>query len=664
VRETFEGRRDLTHRETLRIFRRALAYVAPFPGRFAVKAGLTVTSLVPPLLLPWPIKVQIDHYVLGQALDPATYPAFVRPLVAPLAAASPGEVLVATLLFQLVLVVTIGALGSTATERDQADARLSTGRDTATTSENDANYGHSRASGLLGLFEFRWTLRLTQDLNHHYRSRLFERIHALPMPALDDERIGDAIYRVLWDTPAITQVVYRLLLIPVYAPVGILLVAWVLDATFGATRLPEIALALLPISFFATLPFAGGIRRQGEASRRAGATTASSAEEGLANVLAVQSLGGGGRERERFARDSWRSFGAYRRYLRIWILAIAAAVAAGLPLVYLLARYATDLVIDGGLTPGDFALLTTYFVQVGTYAVILGTLWVRLQGNAAGLGRVFFLMDLPGEQDPPDAEALPPLRREVRLDHVDLAYEAGAPALRDVDLVLPVGRVTALVGAAGAGKTTLAYLLPRFLHPTRGRVRFDGRDIARAQLDSLRRQVSFVFQETWLFDATVEENIRLGNPAASDAEVEHAARVAGAEEFIRALPQGYRTPLGRAGGTLSVGQRQRLAIARALVRDAPILILDEPTSALDPETERRLVAALREAARSRLVLVIAHRLSTVREADQIVFLEEGRVRERGTHAELMARPGGAYRHFVTLQTHGPRDDHPSDGARS
>jgi ABC-type multidrug transport system fused ATPase/permease subunit len=212
--------------------------------------------------------------------------------------------------------------------------------------------------------------------------------------------------------------------------------------------------------------------------------------------------------------------------------------------------------------------------------------------------------------------------------------------------------VTAIVGPAGAGKTTLAWLLPRFLRPTRGRVLFDGEDVAGASLASLRRQVAFVFQETQLFDASVEENLRIGRPDATEAELERAAAIAGADGFIRALPDGWRTRLGRAGGTLSVGQKQRLAIARALVRDAPILILDEPTSALDPETERQLVASLREAARSRLVLVIAHRLSTVRAAQQILFLDEGRVVERGTHAELMARPGGAYRRFVELQTRG------------
>ena len=181
---------------------------------------------------------------------------------------------------------------------------------------------------------------------------------------------------------------------------------------------------------------------------------------------------------------------------------------------------------------------------------------------------------------------------------------------------------------------------------------FDRVDIEKASFESIRSQVSFVFQETVLLDASIEENIKLGNPEASETEVRRAAQIAGADEFIRELPEGYQTQLGRSGGKLSVGQKQRLSIARALVRRSRIVILDEPTSALDPETEQRLVSALREASRSRLVMVIAHRLSTVRSADQILFVEGGQILERGSHSELMAKRDGAYRRFVELQTRG------------
>jgi ABC-type multidrug transport system fused ATPase/permease subunit len=206
------------------------------------------------------------------------------------------------------------------------------------------------------------------------------------------------------------------------------------------------------------------------------------------------------------------------------------------------------------------------------------------------------------------------------------------------------------VGPAGAGKTTLASLLCGYLRPTSGRVRADGRDLGGFTRESVRERIAFVFQETQLFDDTVEANLRVGRPDASDAEIRRSAQLAGADEFIRRLPDGYRTRLGRAGGKLSVGQKQRLSIARALVRDADVLVLDEPTSALDAETERDLVSALRQASRDRLVVVIAHRLSTIRAADRIHFVDGGRIRESGSHEELMAREDGAYRRFVKIQT--------------
>jgi ABC-type multidrug transport system fused ATPase/permease subunit len=284
-------------------------------------------------------------------------------------------------------------------------------------------------------------------------------------------------------------------------------------------------------------------------------------------------------------------------------------------------------------------------------SIEIGALWVRVQTSAAGLDRVFFLMDLPGERDAPDARALLEVRQGVSLDGVGYRFPDGTEAIEEVSFDARVGEVTALVGPAGAGKTTLAYLLCGFLPATRGRVLVDGRDLRQYTHASLREKIAFVFQETALFDDSVETNIRMGNPDASDFEVRQAARAAGAAEFIDALPEGYATRLGRGGGKLSVGQKQRLAIARALVRHAPILVLDEPTSALDPDTEQHLVDSLHAASRERLVLVIAHRLSTVRGADQILFVDAGRIRERGNHESLM-RAGGAYRRFVDLQSRG------------
>jgi ABC-type multidrug transport system fused ATPase/permease subunit len=655
VRERLEETGELGHAETLRVLLRAARYLGPFRLRFAGKLALLVISLLPLLVLPWPVKIVVDHVIQGVPLDAPTtpYPALLAPWVGRLAGLEPTQIVLLVLGLQLGLVLLLGAVGSGGAERDQADAYLSGGHDHATRTDNEANAGFSMTSGLLGLFDFRYTLRLTQDLNHHYRASLFERIQTLPLVAFDDERIGDAVYRVMYDTPSITNSVYRIVLTPLGALVLAAVTIAVLQAVFGAhPTIVWCAAGLLATALLATLPFATALRRRSSRSRKAGATTTSTLEEGLTNVLAVQSLGGEARQRSRFDDDSWASFSRFRAQMALGMGVALAAFVPGAAIAAYAFYYVADLVIVGRISLGDFGLLFTYFLLLAFACVEVGALWVRVQESAAGLDRVFFLMDLPAEVDPAGARPLPPLREALRVEGASYRYPDGTEALRDVSLEVRVGQVVALVGPAGAGKTTLAQLLPRFLVPSAGRVLFDGVDVAGASLASIRDQVAFVFQETQLFDATVEENIRIGNPGASDTEVRRAAQIARADEFVRRLPAGYQTRLGRAGGKLSVGQKQRLAIARALVRPARLLVLDEPTSGLDPQTEQRLVDSLREASRDRAVVVVAHRLSTVRAADQILFLAEGRVLERGTHGELMARPGGAYRRFVELQTKG------------
>lgn len=646
--------REMATGETLRVFGRALRYVAPFKARFGWKAVLTLVSVLPSVLLPWPVKIVIDHVVQGIPIGatPTPYPQVIQSLLDLLRGASPLEILLWVVGFQALLILLIGAFGTQGSEADGTGASTTDGWDAATRSENQANAGFSFAGGLFGLYDYRYTLRLTQALNHYYRSRLFGRIQSLPMTAFGDARVGDSIYRVMYDTPSLTGLAYTLILTPLVAPASIAvraLVIWVVYANLGLTWT---ALATLPLVFVVTLPFSRAIRRNAEESRATGAATTSTVEEGMSNVLAVQSLGAQGREKRRFDRDSWRSFGAFRR---LAMTVIAVGVAGAVPFIALslwIFYEITHEVIRGAYTPGDFALLFTYFFQIAGAAIRLGAVWISIQGSAAGLHRVFFLMDLPSEEDAPGAAPLGPIREGIRIEDVHYAYPDGTPALDGVDLEAKVGEVVALVGPAGAGKTTLAWTIPRYVRPDSGRVWIDGVDVAGVTCESLRSQVAFVFQEVSLFDTTVAENIRLGKPDASDAEVERAARMARAHDFIRELPQGYDTRLGRGGGKLSVGQKQRLSIARALVRDAPVLILDEPTAALDPGTERALVASLHEASRGRVIVVIAHRLSSIRAAHRIAFLERGRVIEQGTHDELMARPGGAYRHFVELQVRG------------
>jgi ATP-binding cassette subfamily B protein len=244
--------------------------------------------------------------------------------------------------------------------------------------------------------------------------------------------------------------------------------------------------------------------------------------------------------------------------------------------------------------------------------------------------------------------ALSGVRGEVGFEGVWFGYEPGRPVLRGVGFEARPGEVVAVVGPTGAGKSTLAGLLPRFFDPDRGGVLLDGRDLRGLRLGTVRESVSLVLQESFLFPFSIAENIAYGRPGASREQIEAAARAANAHEFVSGLPDGYETLVGERGATLSGGERQRVAIARALLKDAPVLVLDEPTSALDAETEQSLLAALERLMAGRTTLVIAHRLSTIRRADQILVLRAGEIVERGSHDELIAL-GGAYARMHTIQ---------------
>jgi ATP-binding cassette subfamily B protein len=281
-------------------------------------------------------------------------------------------------------------------------------------------------------------------------------------------------------------------------------------------------------------------------------------------------------------------------------------------------------------------LQTRLFAPVGS----LLSISVDVQTSLALFDRVFEYLDLPVEIEEGE-RTLERVRGEVRFDHVWFRYGTDAWALADVDLVVPAGTTTALVGETGSGKTTLGYLVSRLYDVTEGAVRIDGVDVRELTFASLAAAVGVVSQETYLFNATVRENLRFAKPGASDAEVEQAARAAQIHELISTLPEGYETVVGERGYRFSGGEKQRIAIARAILRNPPILVLDEATSALDTQTERAVQQALSQLVEGRTTIAIAHRLSTIRDADQIVVLDAGRVAEVGTHAELISS-GGRY----------------------
>ena len=305
-------------------------------------------------------------------------------------------------------------------------------------------------------------------------------------------------------------------------------------------------------------------------------------------------------------------------------------------------------VLAGQLTIGNILVFIVYLTSLQAQMKILAHTQTAFRTINASVNRVMEELLAPPEvPDNPNAAALP-VQGHVRLDHVLFGYEPERPVLRDITLEAKPGETIAIVGETGAGKSTLVSLISRFFDPWAGQVLVDGKDVRDLQLHSLRRQVALVLQEPFLFPLSIAENIAYGRPEASRPEIEAAARAANAHEFIERLPQAYDTIIGERGATLSGGERQRLSIARALLIDAPILILDEPTSALDAATETLLLEALDRLVAGRTTFIIAHRLSTIRRANCILVLQDGRIVERGNHQQLLAR-GKLYAHLHEIQ---------------
>ncbi len=413
----------------------------------------------------------------------------------------------------------------------------------------------------------------------------------------------------------------------------------------------------LALIAFATFPLAFmPIKNVGRRMRRVSAQA--QAEMGQLNTLLNQTFQGA-RHVKAYGMEAYETkragalienfFRLIERAARVRSLSSPLMESLGGVAVAAVILYGGHQVISGARTPGTFFSFVTALLLAYQPVKNLAGLNVSLQEGLAGAQRIFSVLDIEPEiREKPHAAALAIAGGEIRFDGVRFAYASGAEALREVSLVVPAGKTVALVGASGAGKSTIMNLIPRFYDVAAGAVRIDGADVRDVTLASLRGAIALVSQEVSLFDDTVRANIAYGRFDASEDEIVAAARAAAADEFVRALPEGYDTMVGEHGVKLSGGQRQRIAIARAMLKNAPILLLDEATSSLDSESERQVQTALRALMQGRTTVVIAHRLSTVIDADLICVIDAGRVIESGTHAELLRR-NGAYARLYALQ---------------
>jgi ATP-binding cassette subfamily B protein/subfamily B ATP-binding cassette protein MsbA len=584
---------------------RLLRYGRPYRARWAGIVLLTFAASALALAAPWPMKVLVDH-VLGDA----TWPAWMTRLASLVSEPYRAGMMIAWVVCAGLILFLLGAL-------------------------------------LDALLTVAW-VRAGQQMAYDLAQDVFARVQRRSLLFHTRNHVGELITRVAGDSFCVYSIVELVLLAPGRAIVmtGIMVVIMArMD-----WRLTLASLIVAPFMGGASYWLAPRVRRASQARREVEGQLLAHVQQTLSGIPVVQAFAAEDREQQRFRDYADAAIGAQTRTTiagQFHHLGTGLVAAAGSGLIlWLGVRH----VLAGTLTIGGVILFLSYLAMLQEQMKVFVATWASANDLSANVERVTELLDEPSEVcESPNAIEIGRATGAVRFENVTFGYEASAPVLSGVTLDVPSGATVAIVGSSGAGKSTLVSLVPRFADPWSGRVTLDGGDLREVTIDSLRKQVAVVLQEPFLFPFTVAENIAYGTPGATREQIVAAARAAGAHAFIERLPQGYDTPLAERGASLSGGERQRLSIARALLRDAPVLILDEPTAALDAATEAGLLEALRTLMRNRTTLVIAHRLSTIRNADRIVVLEQGRVVEQGTHDELLDA-GGVYADLHARQT--------------
>ena len=511
-----------------------------------------------------------------------------------------------------------------------------------------------------------YSMWIFQQINQLMRIRLIDRLQAQSLSFHAQSETGDAIYRVYQDSAMVTQIIRSIFLDPLMM-IGRYLFGLFFVLAFDPLLALILVLVTIPVIWIGYY-FSPRLRTRFRGARETNSALTSWIQESVQGVRVVKATGTeaqrslGFRERSETALTA-----AFQARVSLALMGILVFSSIGLAILAIESLSAIWSNQEAA-TFGQWILVGLGFSvwNFGTFSAVqnrsnngLGALrglmaiWGRAQDMAMGLGRVFEILDLePDIEDVPEATDIAPFERSVRFEGVSFSYLPDHPVLNGIDFEAPKGTVTAIVGPTGTGKSTLMSLLLRLADPDHGRVTIDDKDIHDVTIDSLRSSIAMATQENILFSMSVLENIRFAVPTASREDAQAAAQVACADTFIDALPQGYETPLGERATKLSSGQRQRIVIARAVIKDAPILILDEPTAALDAETELAVLNRLKAWGDQRCIFLITHRLSTIRQADNVIYLRDGHIQAQGSHDDLMTT-SEVYQQFVSAETGAP-----------
>ena len=567
-----------------------LSFLRPYRTRVLAVTILSIVEIGSAALAPWPLKVVVDNVFSGQTL-PGPLAVVIPSLVAANAAAL------------LVLVVVVGLLLQITNE-------------------------------LVRMFHTQLQVDMGQRIVYDLRAKLLAHLQALPLRHHVLTKTADSVYRLDADAHCVDDLVIGGVFPLALAALNLGLMFAILlylDPILGL-----LSLVVTPFLYLCLRYYSLTMTDRAERVKALESTLIERAYQILSSVAAVKSFSRERHELARFSRsgeDTMRARLSLTWQESLFSLTVTAITLAGTALVLIVGGLH---VLGGTLTIGGLLVVIAYLAAVYNPISAIAHTTGSLQQAIVSARRVREIFALTPEiLDAPDAVDGSQIAGRVRFDRVSFAYDGDSPVLHDISFVVRPGEMVALVGLTGAGKTTLVNLIPRFYEPTHGRVLVDEVETFRYALKSLRERIAFAPQEPVLFSGTIADNIRYGRLDATDAEVKEAARAAHVHEFVQRLPMTYDTPVAEAGATLSGGERQRLGIARALLKNAPILVLDEPTSAVDAISEAAVFDALRRLRTGRSIIVIAHRLSTIREATRILVLHEGRLMEQGTHDELM-----------------------------